>query len=174
MGFNPRSHAGSDKVRVWELHKLYCVSIHAPTQGATTITRWLCRNLLSFNPRSHAGSDDCHVTKNICQSHVSIHAPTQGATLKDFPDYANSFVSIHAPTQGATCYLYFDGWNQIVSIHAPTQGATENPCFSALPRRCFNPRSHAGSDLPKNLTETYSSGFNPRSHAGSDRRRFGQ
>ena len=33
---------------------------------------------------------------------------------------------------------------------------------------CFNPRSHAGSDAGVLLVEGYAAGFNPRSHAGSD------
>ena len=77
----------------------------------------------------------------------------------------------------------------IVSIHAPTRGATSSPdngsqlsrFQSTLPRgerlylilkppnpKCFNPRSHAGSDARGRLPATFQRGFNPRSHAGSD------
>ena len=100
------------------------VSIHAPTQGATTlpgyfpvrsvrfnprshagsdtIGRQTVLQLFSFNPRSHAGSDHKGLEKiqnaSICfnpRSHAG--SDTIGANL--IPE---SFVSIHAPTQGAT------------------------------------------------------------------------
>ena len=55
--FNPRSHAGSDSTRIrW--HNRHGVSIHAPTQGATSAAYEI------------SGMPE-----------VSIHAPTQGATV---------------------------------------------------------------------------------------------
>ena len=101
----------------------FIVSIHAPTQGATT----------SRLPR-------------LGNYGVSIHAPTQGATFGQRPGDNQIRVSIHAPTQGATsakrliciglqCFnpRTHAGCDEtsdplathiLVSIHAPTQGAT--------------------------------------------------
>ena len=56
----------------------------------------------------------------------------------------------------------------LVSIHAPTQGATGLSVPPASLTPCFNPRSHAGSDLTVNDAQIIIVRFNPRSHAGSD------
>ena len=56
-----------------------CVSIHAPTRGATTLNF-----LLSYSKP------------------VSIHAPTRGATCPCSRHHERQNVSIHAPTRGAT------------------------------------------------------------------------
>ena len=79
LSFNPRTHTGCDKggfcvVRLWS------VSIHAPTRGATFAV----------------------LTKTMYQS-VSIHAPTRGATPPETTAiHGITTVSIHAPTRGAT------------------------------------------------------------------------
>ena len=59
--FNPRSHEGSDNFYC-PVHPIQCISIHAPTRGATTWNdqRAQCRRY--FNPRSHEGSDKWTVT----------------------------------------------------------------------------------------------------------------
>ena len=57
IGFNPRSHMGSDLM----LPKIY-------------------RKYLRFNPRSHMGSDRKMLVHHITIG-VSIHAPTWGATV---------------------------------------------------------------------------------------------
>ena len=77
-GFNPRAHAGRDFCRHFR-RAVLDVSIHAPTQGATSV----------FRPA-------------LCTCDVSIHAPTQGATFIFFVIFKLIVVSIHAPTQGAT------------------------------------------------------------------------
>ena len=80
-----------------------------------------------FNPRSHGGSD-ANAGSGIRSwdaFKVSIHAPTGGATWARPPGYYAETVSIHAPTGGATGCL--------------TDG-------TLLKFRCFNPRSHGGSD----------------------------
>ena len=62
------------------------VSIHAPTQGATSQPKREIHYQRSFNPRTHAGCD----TGRQCTKRnraVSIHAPTQGATYSPVPDH---------------------------------------------------------------------------------------
>ena len=58
-----------------------CISIHAPTRGAT------CR---------------IQVLPNL-SGMISIHAPTRGATKRLIISDFITFISIHAPTRGATC-----------------------------------------------------------------------
>src|SRR5438270_603292 len=62
------------------VHADLCVSIHAPTRGATV----------------HAARERLCVV-------VSIHAPTRGATYRRACAEIDDQVSIHAPTRGATC-----------------------------------------------------------------------
>ena len=99
--FNPRSHGGSDTQKcVIQAERLAfqstlprrerqgiqgsiqtcsCVSIHAPTKGATHIA-----------------------TESPSRYSVSIHAPTKGATPIQMSWLNRHKVSIHAPTKGAT------------------------------------------------------------------------
>ena len=118
--FNPRSHEGSDWLRVF-----------------------LRIRLESFNPRSHEGSDDRRSAYSE-HSSVSIHAPTKGATILSVALSRLSFVSIHAPTKGAT--IKAEAWNRMTACFNPrshegsdwAQVCTffENTWFqSTLPRR---------------------------------------
>ena len=54
--FNPRSHEGSDNFYC-PVHPIQCISIHAPTRGATWIAAADLPMQRNFNPRSHEGSD---------------------------------------------------------------------------------------------------------------------
>ena len=56
LNFNPRSHKGSDVKCSGRLPGL-CISIHAPTRGATLYAFHRDCIGLYFNPRSHKGSD---------------------------------------------------------------------------------------------------------------------
>ena len=81
---------------------IYPISIHAPTNGATSIGK----DLYEF-------------------SLISIHAPTNGATGLPSSIDVNYMISIHAPTNGATfsCPKFVS--DKLISIHAPTNGATQ-------------------------------------------------
>ena len=167
------------------------VSIHAPTQGATGCI--LGRNPLhcSFNPRSHAGSD-CFCLLKLCTD-ISFNPRSHAGSDSDIPEPSVEFrVSIHAPTQGGTTLLltFFPGYTPFQSP-LPRRERRQGDGMVHSVRR-FNPRSHAGSDLPDFyvpslsvivsihaptqgatfLTTTrfsYIISFNPRSHAGSDK-----
>ncbi len=54
--FNPRTHTGCD---LGNTHKRfgYCVSIHAPTRGATKPKTFRYFVPRGFNPRTHTGCD---------------------------------------------------------------------------------------------------------------------
>ena len=122
------------------------VSIHAPTWGATIMTRQSLWSSCSFNPRAHVGRDNDSFDYRHYK-YVSIHAPMWGAT-RSFPCCTSGIaVSIHAPTWGATTamtamtfMMSFQSTRprgarlahvlpirsiDFVSIHAPTWGATQ-------------------------------------------------
>ena len=121
--FNPRSHEGSDNFYC-PVHPIQCISIHAPTRGATD------NDVLGFP-----------------STKISIHAPTRGATNRRVSISIQICISIHAPTRGATwAVLRTKLWQKfqstlprgerrcpeqvlkqvlMISIHAPTRGATD-------------------------------------------------
>ena len=79
LDFNPRSHERSDDCSKCPKQK-ECISIHAPTRGATLLP--------------------CVILK---AKFISIHAPTRGATeLLQLCTKQLFSISIHAPTRGAT------------------------------------------------------------------------
>ena len=78
--FNRRSRKGSDHVKKTDYPHRPCISIRAPTRGAT-FCRGLCYQCCAdFNPRSHEGSDE-FVIKQVEPSGISLRAPTRGATF---------------------------------------------------------------------------------------------
>ena len=144
--FNPRSHEGSDS-GYYHQGDRSCISIHAPTRGATrrrlrlllhpvefqsTLPRGERRctsnkrsmHRAYFNPRSHEGSDgipDAHDPE-----HVNFNPRShEGSDEKKDSQARRSGISIHAPTRGATSLF---------------RQLTQNDCN-------FNPRSHEGSDI---------------------------
>ena len=142
----------------------FCVSIHAPTRGATA---YACKkyNIACFNPRAHAGRDNT-LNKYFFKTRFQSTRP-RGARHANPPVKAGAIVSIHAPTRGATycqclCtripkfqstrprgarhHLSHHISRFHVSIHAPTRGATPQSCTTCTSYR-FNPRAHAGRDL---------------------------
>ena len=76
--FNPRSHERSDRSS-FPSSFISCISIHAPTRGATGIDLKSTLLITYFNPRSHERSDAMNSIKTIV-FYISIHAPTRGAT----------------------------------------------------------------------------------------------
>ena len=99
------------------------ISIHAPTNGATT--EWLCltKHLIIFQSTlrrtERPSTMVCLYGQRIFQSTlrrterrfmwfisflmiISIHAPTNGATLSPKVTTTGNGISIHAPTNGAT------------------------------------------------------------------------
>ena len=122
-----------------------CISIHAPTRGATAVGNESKRDHENFNPRSHEGSDTNPTEEradrndfnprshegsdlNACGvcgfRRISIHAPTRGATSLFVIRLSVGEISIHAPTRGATNINNCKSAVVNISIHAPTRGAT--------------------------------------------------
>ena len=76
--FNPRSDERSDSSSTFH-SKSSNISIHAPTNGATSTFRQV-----------------------YLAVQISIHAPTNGATFTGYITCRKNEISIHAPTNGAT------------------------------------------------------------------------
>ena len=126
-GFNPRSHAGSDVRYVHSLGHKCCVSIHAPTQGATSWIFHLGSLLSQFQstlPRRERQYSSITLTAS---SAVSIHAPTQGATSAFASLIVSSVFQSTLPRRERLNQIMNLFMNRFVSIHAPTQGATVLP-----------------------------------------------
>ena len=148
--FNPRSHERSDtkqdilsvEAAIFQstlpreerlsdfssLFRVFIISIHAPTRGATGTELSRFQMLRYFNPRSHERSD-------------------LSSLFVDGLD----LISIHAPTRGATHSIIAVNLFNAISIHAPTRGATflNSHCLLCMPY--FNPRSHERSDIVQGI-----------------------
>ena len=99
------------------------------------------RSALPRRERRHdAGADEA-------DGAVSIRAPAQGATRVEAEGVVIFSVSIRAPAQGATAQPGVGNCVGVVSIRAPAQGATRLSGSCRIPRRRFDPRSRAGSDV---------------------------
>ena len=163
-GFNSRAHAGRD---VQSLHYLpvICVSIHAPTRGATNCRCW-GEQVTRFQFTRPRGARLSFINIPLIPGGFQFTRP-RGARPKNAISKTAKQVSIHAPTRGATTWS--DGISVpvpefqftrprgarpgeadavrdgAVSIHAPTRGATHK--LPELPRLArFNSRAHAGRD----------------------------
>ena len=102
---------------------------------------------------------------NLSPALVSIHAPTQGATDTELFKKAMGLFQSTRPRRARQIRVV-GRYLRYVSIHAPTQGAT-SIAVVVKSTRCFNPRAHAGRDMPCVFIAS-GFGFNPRAHAGRD------
>ncbi len=103
--------------------KCFRVSIHAPTWGATVnkACRAPCCRFQSTRPRG-ARPDPPARSSATRSFNPRAHV---GRDLKDAQIVSGLVkVSIHAPTWGATGWTSSCGFSHRVSIHAPTWGAT--------------------------------------------------
>ena len=122
--FNPRSHEGSDSPSSAAIARFSFISIHAPTKGATSHDRRRNQKYNYFNPRSHEGSDLRMATatgKDLDfnpRSHEGSDYDSNNKTMEV------TAISIHAPTKGATVLPAPRVRRKKISIHAPTKGAT--------------------------------------------------
>ena len=119
--FNPRSHERSDSL-LCICFCVFCISIHAPTRGATV--SWFVSILIE---------------------RISIHAPTRGATVTTIFVMTDAQFQSTLPREERRVLLlrlsgsyyfnprshersdrdkYLSKINIIISIHAPTRGAT--------------------------------------------------
>ena len=123
-----------------------CISIHAPTWGATSFIFPGLRSTFNFNPRTHVGCDFIHFPwsplhlqfqsthpRGVRHYGVSLYPeymefqsthPRGVRPTDEAPEYYKWEISIHAPTWGATTFALSTKKDDTISIHAPTWGAT--------------------------------------------------
>ena len=109
--------------------QLLCLSIRAPTRGATFTSNISFDQLYTFNPRSHEGSD---VTLGIYTRgiNLSIRAPTRGATLLRNSIRTHLWTFNPRSHEGSDVEPILLVNNKVLSIRAPTRGATMMPTAS--------------------------------------------
>ena len=98
--FKKQMYSSGSIILSYKDDKCICVSIHAPTRGAT-YNKTLELSVESFQSTHPRGVRQNPKVMTIHQK-VSIHAPTRGATSQRSLRYCICSVSIHAPTRGAT------------------------------------------------------------------------
>ena len=123
-----------------------CISIHAPTWGATPCFFKDPLNSSNFNPRTHVGCDFCYICEPVTAKKISIHAPTWGATQE-------------AVTKAIDLQFQSTHPRGVRPMSASLTGRADND---------FNPRTHVGCDSILGYEITGVSDFNPRTHVGCD------
>ena len=121
--FKKQMYSSGSIILSYKDDKCICVSIHAPTRGAT-------------------GHDALYVWCRL----VSIHAPTRGATGHNNIFQPVKKVSIHAPTRGATKNPPWTSNLQMFQSTHP-RGVRLDNIFNTNGTASFNPRTHEGCDL---------------------------
>ena len=145
MCFNPRTHTGCDSVNFLSISCIYCVSIHAPTRGATCKT---CLNMYitTFQSTHPHGVRPCAGGAiPVGMVFQSTHPHGVRPSSCSLPGFSIPFQSTHPhgvrlrKTKIKGKFHRFQsthphgvrrddltGYNsqQRVSIHAPTRGAT--------------------------------------------------
>ena len=145
-GFNPRPYARGDTTNI-DYSGLTTVSIHAPMQGATAISRSTC----SFN-------------------RVSIHAPMQGATVIKIDQRLPKLFQSTPLCKGRPLRFGSQIVLILVSIHAPMQGATL--LIRLLLRLCMFQSTPLCKGRQKGgVQHGTKKSFNPRPYARGDRLR---
>ena len=120
--FNPRSDERSDDAlkRGGTFTK---ISIHAPTNGATTLLRQDCSSSLFQSTLRRTERRNCHIYLPLIND-ISIHAPTNGATSSDHTGRPSYLYFNPRSDERSDSSLRSNKSNAKISIHAPTNGAT--------------------------------------------------
>ena len=148
--FNPRSHEGSDSLRMDMRSVLFLfqstlprrerreqfhisdrtarISIHAPTKGATKLICSIQNRCKNFNPRSHEGSDKTTANISILVYRFQSTLPRRERRISGCfnPLPGNFNPRSHEGSDSTKICLLI---KTQISIHAPTKGATNNNIF---------------------------------------------
>ena len=122
------------------------VSIHAPTRGATKAGFSFRIRSAGFNPRSHEGSDIIFPGYRFLSLKFQSTLPRGERLIITYYPRGDSMFQSTLP-RGERLPLFFTRFKEF---------------------RCFNPRSHEGSDNTSANSSQTSERFNPPSHEGSD------
>ena len=122
--FKKQMYGSGSIILSYKDDKCICVSIHAPTRGATLPKQLLIACQISFNPRTHEGCDCwCYCYCSFC----SCFNPRTHEGCDCWCYCYCSFCSCFNPRTHEGCDV----------IHFACGGS----------RPCFNPRTHEGCDL---------------------------
>ena len=145
LGFNSRAHGGRDGA-VGDMCDRSCVSIHAPTGGATYLTVLVVMMWFQFTRPRGARPAASHAPHALARFNSRAHV-------------------------GRDVLVGADAWQ--ADVARPFQftrprGARPRPSRQNPPPPRFNSRAHGGRDT--NLVLGYDSGdgFNSRAHGGRD------
>ena len=143
--FKKQMYSSGSIILSYKDDKCICVSIHAPTRGATTCSQPVLLRWSRFNPRTHEGCDS-------------------GRTVL----FSISVVSIHAPTRGATEL----SWKQLIALMFQSthpRGVRQKHRDWLLPDPEFQSTHPRGVRLDICCDQVkFDNGFNPRTHEGCD------
>ena len=167
------------------------VSIHAPTRGATVLSRSGIRPMVSFNPRTHTGCDKFLLVHNLFSlmfQSTHPHGVRHICTLEPLPPSGFNprthtgcdtikamrkrkryrFQSTHPHGVRRTQIILILMCND-VSIHAPTRGATLISLGYLFAVATWFQSTHPhGVRLLVQFVFTFGNCFNPRTHTGCD------
>ena len=141
--FKKQMYSSGSIILSYKDDKCICVSIHAPTRGAT---KMVCRVDYRgcFNPRTHEGCDSGDAMPDI--KAIGFNPRThEGCDRDNRIGNHLAVVSIHAPTRGATEL----SWKQLIALMFQSthpRGVRHRQPRRGSRRVCFNPRTHEGCD----------------------------
>ena len=155
-------------LQVFKKSYLSQVSIHAPTRGATSLLLLLYFVILSFNPRTHEGCDS--LAGKINEEELMFQSTHPRGVRPSWVTGLDShyFVSIHAPTRGATVpYVFYKEYQKFQSTHPRGVRRTNTDiCHISTMFQSTHPRG-VRLLIPKwNFPRRFC--FNPRTHEGCD------
>ena len=144
-----------------------CISIHAPTWGATSFIFPGLRSTFNFNPRTHVGCDITafRFTPNIWNFNPRTHVGCD--QLMRLRNTINGrFQSTHPRGVRLPLHCQQKRTTPFQSTHPRGVRLTVRACSAALSN--FNPRTHVGCDSVRTMAMTPIRYFNPRTHVGCD------
>ena len=192
MGFNPRSHEGSDgipvsnpanQLQVVQFQSTFPqgerrdslvakfqsipVSIHVPARGTTHPDYRILSGSSCFNPRSRKGNDYSQSTVGWFE-YVSIHVPARGTT---YPAHILILVMLFQSTfpQGERhIHVIRAAFCIDVSIHVPARGTTLSYATLVELGDVSIHVPARGTTSPAHQALPSADCFNPRSRKGND------
>ena len=143
--FKKQMYSSGSIILSYKDDKCICVSIHAPTRGATSRCFRFSFCLSRFNPRTHEG---CDIIKDDTDDNGSLFQSTHPRGVRHLVWSFNLSLMCFNPRthEGCDVPLYVQ----------PTTCS------------CFNPRTHEGCDTLFGEIVKEPQGFNPRTHEGCD------
>jgi hypothetical protein len=164
--FNPRPHAGANSSRRAPCRPRL-VSIRAPMRGRTPLAeRLVDEGMVSIRaPMRGRTVSKCVGCRRPA---VSIRAPMRGRTPHAAPHVARASFQSAPPCGGELGQRARVDPPGGVSIRAPMRGRTPPETASDRVKMGFNPRPHAGANIPFILGPSTRPRFNPRPHAGAN------